>query len=121
MFLKSHFLNGERGHNGRFFTASCCYKMARGITALGRKLIDPIGTGYEIGRGAGQVYEQAQEMQSVTSPGGVDRLAGVKALARQGIIDPAKEAIRATEFTPGKINGKSVKAQIVIPIMFKLS
>ena len=63
---------------------------AGGMLELGKKIINPIKTGYDVGRGAAQTYEQAQQMQSVTQPGGVDPLAGVKALGREGIVEPAK-------------------------------
>lgn len=37
------------------------------------------------------------------------------------LIDAALNAVKATKFTPGEIKGKKVKAEVVVPIVFKLS
>ncbi|MBS3946141.1 MAG: energy transducer TonB [Melioribacter sp.] len=37
------------------------------------------------------------------------------------LIDAALNAVKATKFTPGEIKGKKVKAEVVVPILFKLS
>ncbi len=37
------------------------------------------------------------------------------------LIDAAVKAVKATKFTPGELNGKKVKAEVVVPIVFKLS
>jgi protein TonB len=37
------------------------------------------------------------------------------------LIDAAVAAVKATKFSPGELKGKKVKAEVVIPIMFKLS
>jgi len=34
--------------------------------------------------------------------------------------EAALKAIKATKFTPGELKGKKVKAEVVIPVMFKL-
>lgn len=37
------------------------------------------------------------------------------------LIDAAVKAVKATKFTPGELKGKKVKAEVVVPIVFKLS
>lgn len=37
------------------------------------------------------------------------------------LIDAALNAVKATKFTPGELKGKKVKAEVVVPIVFKLS
>lgn len=37
------------------------------------------------------------------------------------LIDAAVKAIKATKFTAGELKGKKVKAEVVVPIVFKLS
>lgn len=37
------------------------------------------------------------------------------------LSDAAVKAVKATKFTPGELKGKKVKAEVVIPIVFKLS
>lgn len=35
--------------------------------------------------------------------------------------DAAMEAIKKVKFTPGELNGKKVKAEVTIPVLFKLN
>ncbi len=37
------------------------------------------------------------------------------------LIDAALNAVKATKFTPGELKGKKVQAEVVVPIVFKLS
>lgn len=37
------------------------------------------------------------------------------------LIDAALNAVKATKFTPAELRGKKVKAEVVVPILFKLS
>lgn len=53
-----------------------------GMQTLAGKLVNPIKTGYDIGRNAAQVYSENQSV--------IDPQRGVKEVLRQGVVEPAK-------------------------------
>lgn len=84
-----------------------------GIAAIAQKVHYP-----EIAKRAGiegRVFVKA----IIDTEGNVVETEIVKGLGA-GTDESAIEAIRNSKFTPGKINGKPVKVQVVIPILFKL-
>jgi TonB family protein len=64
----------------------------------------------------GRVYVKA----FIDENGNVAQAEIIKGLEGGGLNEAALEAIKATKFKPGIQNGKPVKVQVSIPIMFKL-
>ena len=84
-----------------------------GIAAIGQKVRYP-----EIAKRAGiegRVFVKA----IIDTQGNVIETEVIKGLGA-GTDEAAVEAIKNSKFIPGKINGKPVKVQVAIPILFKL-
>ena len=89
-------------------------KPVGGLSAIQKKIIYP-----EIAKRAGiegKVYIQA----FIDEKGDVVKTKILKGIG-SGCDEAAMEAVGKTKFTPGKLRGKLVKVQEVVPIVFKLN
>lgn len=84
-----------------------------GISAIASKVVYP-----EIAKRAGiegRVFVKAL----IDTNGNVIETEVIKGLGA-GIDESAQNAVKASKFTPGKIDGKPVKVQVTVPLLFKL-
>ncbi len=84
-----------------------------GITAIQKQIVYP-----EIAKRAG-IQGKVYVKTFIDENGGVIKTEIVKGIG-SGCDEAAMDAIKKTKFTPGKQRGKTVKVQVMIPIMFKL-